>query len=434
MSNEAQEVEKVNLNELESPHDVGTIFMNNAAKAGLELNSSDEELKKNAIDTETGDDADKVAAEAKERIDTRVAELQAKEETDLTEDEKSFLSSNTEREEGEEEEGNQLSDKEVEAKIEEIGNKEEADLTDEDRKFVTDNTEDSTLQVFYEELGSPEGVKLEDYEDTVEGVAKMNSDATSLKAVEMSKKLVAQTFEQNPALNKLYIHLNEGKPLETFLLANQKKEYSDIDIAKEEGQKSMISLYHSKLGNSLEEIEDIISGVENRGKLEDRSKEIKALLDTQTKTDIEAKDALAKVQATQQQADSKKYIEDIKTAIASRKLGDIALTENQAKDFESKLFSDDNYINNIYKELPTDKVLLIDYLTVLVNEGRLGEISKFSKGASPKRNSLGKMFDKNSKRAGVISKVKSAGSKKDLAGDNFDDLSNVKIQSFINSN
>lgn len=326
----------------------------------------------------------------------------------------------------------ELTDEETKAKIEEIEAKEDADVTDEEKQFVLDNTEEevNALDTIYSELGSPEGLDVTKYEDSLEGLANLSRDAGAIMAETLAEDKVKQKFDEHPALAKLYQHsVVEGKSLETFLLENQKTEYSELDISNEDGQKRLISLYYkNEKGLDDNVITSIVDGIENKGELEATSKK----LNDEIKI---AKDNKIKAINEQQQADKriadeeyKTLVNDVKNTIKKGKLGTLVLKPAQATEFENQMFSEpvngQTFTDAAYNKLNTEQRLLIDYLTI--NVDKIGSLEMFKNSKKVNGKSLSEMYTANKKRRSVT-KALDGTTNGQHSNDNID-FSSIKME------
>lgn len=207
----------------------------------------------------------------------------------------------------EEEEEDELSE-EDQVKLKEIQAKEEDQLTDEEKEFLekhapTPTLIDSIKDDFEDLVGEPiEG----EFENNNEGAKNL----VSIAATKIATNLVKEHFTKNPEFAKVYNHIiTEGRSLDTLLkkevkpdfLSIELKDISDTNNEEEnnkiiENQKKVISNYLEKKGNSPDDIKIILEAHETNNKLFDKAKEAKQAL----VTDYEASVKIALEQEEQE--------------------------------------------------------------------------------------------------------------------------------------
>jgi hypothetical protein len=260
--------------------------------------------------------------------------------------------------------------------------------------------EPTAIDNFYSELGEEEGIDISEYENTLDGAAKLGADVVTKRSKTLASQIVKDTFEAYPALAKLYKHsVLENKSLDTFLLRNHQSDYSKIDTGTEEGQKLMLSHYYKNV-NKLDDNSTsmLVKGAEDSGELAKRATDAKASMDAIREANITKAETEESERMIAQKAEDAKLVEQIKTSIRSRQVGDFKLTTSKAKEFESQMINDPNSVQKAYDGLTFDQKLMLDYLTLNIKD--VGSILG-NRAKSSKKQSLDNAFNKNKGRKGV---------------------------------
>ena len=279
-------------------------------------------------------------------------------------------------------------------------NAESTDEGDNEDGKVEGDQPPSAISNFYSELGEEEGIDISEYENSLSGAAKLGADVATKRSESLASQIVKDTFEKHPDLAKLYKHsVLEGKSTETFLLRNHQADYSKIDTGTEEGQKSMLSYYYKNV-NKLDDASTsmLVKGAEDGGTLADAATKAKIEMDTIREANISKAETAESERVQTQQAEDAKLVEQIKTSIRSRQVGDFKLTTTKAKEFEGQMLNDPNLVQETYNGLSFSEKLMLDYLTLNIKDvgSILGNRSKTNK-----KESLDDAFSKNKGRKGV---------------------------------
>lgn len=169
---------------------------------------------------------------------------------------------------------------EIQAKLTELEGKNEAELTEEEKAFITQYTEDtsaiSSVKSFFKEKY---GMEIEDkgYEDSPQGIAQVVDDVVPI----MANAMLEEHFGSVPLMAEFYNHVvKEGKSIETFMLKNTEPEYkklelketsADMDEASNKklvtNQKELIKMNYLSKGVDADMIEKIIELAELNGNL-----------------------------------------------------------------------------------------------------------------------------------------------------------------------
>lgn len=379
----------------------------------------------------------------KQNLDSSEKNLEEeKEEENLEETEKNLegnLEGNKEnseeenpKKEIEEEKIQELSRDEIDSKLEELNNKKEEELTEEDKTFIEENKL-SAKEKFYQGIGEEEGINLEDYDNNIEGVAKLSSDVISKRSNTLAKQIVEDTFKQIPELHQLYDHINGGKSLETFLLKHHVSDFATIDVSLEDGQKQMISYYYKNVKNLDDfSISTLLESHSNSGKLSETAKVVKTEMDTIRNENIERINKEEDIRNSELRVENDKMIADVQGIIRGRKIRGLSLTANEAQEFEKQMLefnsqSKETLVEKAYSELDLEERLVLDYLTL--NKTKLKSLFS-NKSKKIESENLDKEFTNNKIRKSVKT-ISNSDKTHQSEVHNYQDLGNIDLSGFF---
>lgn len=330
--------------------------------------------------------------------------------------------------EGSEEGTEELTDEQVQSKLEELEKKEEEDLTEEEIKFIEDNTT-TDMEEFYQTIGHEEGINLDDYESSFEGSSQLSRDIVKIRSEKLAAQLYNEKIKEDPARAALDAHLVAGKSLETFLLRHHVEDYSKIDTSTEDGQKQLLSHYYKEKGLEDSIITNIVEKHENDGKLEEVTKGVKKEMDASKSEQIKLQEDKEIASFQIKQADDLKFNNEVKDIVRSGKLGSLNLSSEQSKKFEKQLFTANTEgvqeVEEAYSKLSTEDRLVLDYITL--NKDILKGLFGKGKAASIKDKGFKERFNNNKKRNSVTPKERGSSSDfQEIGG--MDDLDNLDLK------
>ena len=182
-------------------------------------------------------------------------------------------------------------DEQIQAKLDALAAKEEKDLTDDDKNYIAKYTDqeltpvDATKSYMMEKYSIDLAEKQ--FDNSPEGIAVLVDEVVPIAA----EKMLQEHFQQIPYMAEFYEHVSMGRGLETFLAKNQKPAFESIDIREpaadatepmvkqlHENQRAIIRMELQSKGMDIEETESFIDLTESAGKLLERANKAKTFL------------------------------------------------------------------------------------------------------------------------------------------------------------
>ena len=172
------------------------------------------------------------------------------------------------------------------------------------------------------EVESIDSYSAKDFQELIE--ANMNSYEK-----EITEKLPQEFFQQlPPEMQQAYEYIASGGTdmKGMFSALAQTQEVINLDITKENGQKHAIRTYLQATNyGTVEEIEDEINSLEDRGDLEKKAKQFKPKLDNMQQQIVNQKIAQQQEATKKRAAQSQQYIESVYSALEKGKLNGLSL-------------------------------------------------------------------------------------------------------------
>lgn len=208
----------------------------------------------------------------------------------------------------------ELTDEEINSKLDEIEKKDQTTLTDEEKAFIEAHTEVELDEItsVKQDMETTYGIKLD-------GEFQNSPDGLKLLASEMAPKIGEQMLlnylSQVPYMREFFDHVViGGKSLETFLVKNEKPIFTSIEIKPladvEEASKpkmidnlkTLLKMDLTNKGNNEDDIVQLIQLYEANGSLYDKAKLAKESLTKAHTAQVDAKikEEEAKIQAQEQ--------------------------------------------------------------------------------------------------------------------------------------
>lgn len=373
------------------------------------LNSLDIDDLLNDVNTDPSEEEDQSVEDSSQEedndIQTRLDELEGKDESELTDEDKSFVEKYKKEEKKEEEEEEELSDEEIKKKLNEIEEKDEKDLSDEDKQFLEEHKLVETRQIVAQQLGIEE---YSQFEDTEQGIAQMAEVASQNMAVE----IVKDHFSKDPLAARFYDHVfQKGLSAESFVLDPEvvPRDYNKLDLDTEDDQKKAVEIALERKGLDKEDIADLISTAEAAGTLSEKAKNAVKKMTAEDKEKAQKQAKLEEEQKVENANRARKEQEEVVKTLSSGRLLNLPLPKAEAQKLYKFIYSQDEQ----GVPLPTvtmnnaslDKKLLINY--ILMNDFKVkglgDEIKKRVKAST-----LSSRFKSNKQRSNSL-KFKSGG-------------------------
>lgn len=310
---------------------------------------------------------------------------------------------------------------EIEAKLAELAAKDQATLTDEEKEFVDKNkpSELDAVSAAKVDLETTYGVKLDGkYENNPEGVKQLANDLAPMVA----EKLLLNTLQQVPGAAELFQHLREGKSVDTYLTKSATPAFEGIEIKDAEGvedqaikdklisnQKAILEMGYKAKGIKDKDIKGLIDLKEAAGELFEAAKETKKELSDAHKASVQVQLKAEEDRIKADEEANAKIITDIRGILSKNDFAGVAIPADKIKGFEAAVLNTDKdgYTALDYSraKLTLGQRLLIDYI-VYSDFKNLG----FSPKTSPKPFDFKQAKDENAQRDG--SKLRGAGDNK----------------------
>lgn len=174
----------------------------------------------------------------------------------------------------------------------------------------------AAIKSFEFDFVDTEGKAIE-FTNDVEGIVNLAKTAGKIE----SNKIIQNFFNEYPETYDLYLHRKNGGSVDTFL-ENRLPDYSSIEIdEKNEVQlKQVYTQYLKKLGNTDEEINDLIDIAKTKGSLVDKSKSALDSLKKFSENESREREQRVIQEKRKEEEISKKIESDVKETIAKGKL------------------------------------------------------------------------------------------------------------------
>jgi len=250
-----------------------------------------------------------------------------------------------------------------------LKDKKKEEKKDEKKDDDDDEIEDAVLGTLQTEFGELEGLEIEEDDDDLDKMKKYISKRDEVLIPKTKKEGVLELFEQLPVVKDLVEHLVAGYGVESFRAQiQQDAEYKMIDIESADDA-VLEKIYRDSLkarGTEEEEIEELVETAKDNGKLKDRSKKGQDYLKSQSDKKIEERKLIEKAESDQQKKDEKEFVDTITSFVKDQKIGNIKLTAEQTKTFESHMFgvtTEGKSVRDVrWSQLTPEKLALLDYI------------------------------------------------------------------------
>lgn len=275
---------------------------------------------------------------------------------------------------------NTLTEEQIQSKLDELAAKEETQLTDDEKKFIKQYTDEQLdeISTTKQHLETKFNVKLEGtFDNSPEGLITLAEAASKARA----EQKVLGYFESIPLMKEFYQHIVvEKKGIDTFLEKNKQPEFKSIKIeqiadsndeAKNtailNNQKQIIKMDLSSKGMNQDDIDNLISLYEDKGTLYDKAKEAFNGLDKRHKESVDVKLKSEEARIKQEQKELQDTIAKVNTIIDSNDFGGVSIPMDDVKGFKDAILKpvdDDGNTILDYKrsKLTIQQRLLLDYM------------------------------------------------------------------------
>lgn len=270
-------------------------------------------------------------------------------------------------------------DEEIQAKLDTLSAKEEKDLTDDEKKFIEKYTQEELDEINFAKSKIEEryGFKIEgEFANDEQGLADLVTKASKLNA----ERILTEHFNNVPLMADFYKHIFlEKRSFETFINKNAQPSYKAIKIEEIKGDeddtkaksitdnyRKVISMDYQSKGVSQDEVNDLISLWEDKGILFDKAKLSYNALETKHKAfvDSQLKAEEEKIKAIEE--DNKKTIAEVNSILEKNDFGGMGIPATDLKAFKEALFKEDVEGNTLVglkrQALTLGQRLMIDYL------------------------------------------------------------------------
>lgn len=298
----------------------------------------------------------------------------------------------------------------INSKLEELAAKEETDLTDEDKAFIEEHSQQEAdiVTSFKQELESAYGIELGDkYDNSSDGIKTVLSDAVP-KLVNAG---ILEALATVPYMKEFYEHIQSGRSINTFLTKNEKPAFESIEIKNpneisEEQKpvvlknlKELITLDLKSKGNTEDDINNLLNLYEAGGTLFDKAKLAKEGLTKTHKANVEAQTKAEEQRIEQQQQEQVREYNTIKDIIQKNDFNGVSIPAVDLKGFTDAMLKPLNQqgitlMDGKREKLTLAQRALIDYI-VYKDFKNLGLTAKTTKGVD-----FSKLKQENNKRGG----------------------------------
>ncbi len=270
---------------------------------------------------------------------------------------------------------------EIQTKLDELSAKEETELTDEDKAYITKYTaaQVDEITAVKQDIENTYGIKLEGtYENGPEGLKKIAQEV----APALAEQMFLQGLDNIPHMKEFYLHMTEGRSIETFLTKNSKPSFESIELkdatdVTDEALKTKLINNHKQLieldlkskGLSEGDIKTFIELYEVRNGLYEKAKEsrdsLKARHTAKVDADIKAENDKIAASVEEQKATVKK----VEAMITANDFGGFQIPGADLQAFKDALFKpvdkDGNSLLDYKRaKLTMEQRLILDYIVL----------------------------------------------------------------------
>ncbi len=361
------------------------------------------------------------------QISEQLTDIKAKDQTTLSDEDKTFLEKHDEKEVSIEDLKNKPEDQRTDEEkktlkvhaekeaIKVIEAKDEANRTDEEKKILSDyeeaNKPPSIIEQVVDRVGTIEGEFTDDVDGIVSLIEKVADKAGNNKANEMLTKF--------PEVAQLLQHRVKGGSLDTFMKSVRVPDFSKVELSKDnvENSKEMYTTYLKSTGLPLKDVLTLVQNAEDEG-----DDALLAKAQAGQTVMVNAHNAQVAVQVDRETvlADEEKvrvtnYWNEVNGVLKSGSIEGINIPKDDIKNFESFLKDkDENQAARVdyeYAKLSVGQRMFLDYLVY----------KNFDvKGLNLQRKSTGKSLSQVLGQGSSENKLGSAAGAKDKEGDTFD--------------
>lgn len=303
-------------------------------------------------------------------------------------------------------------DEEIQTKLTELEAKEEKDLSDDDKAYIEKYTQAplDEITTVKNDLEGTYGIKIEGtYENNPDGLKAI----VQAVAPQVGEKMLLDYFDKVPYMRSFYDHVVvEGKSLETFLTKNEKPAFEQIEIkpfdSLEEAEKpkainnlkSIINMDLKAKGVSEEDINTLTSLYESNGTLFDKAKASKDSLKVVHKAQVDQKLAIENQRIAQEQVAQQAEYNLVKEMIIKNDINGTSIPVADVKAFQSAMLNPIDaqgrtIMDTKREELTLAQRTLLDYI---VFKGF--KVTGLTNKVVPRNFSFSKQNEQNNKREG----------------------------------
>lgn len=261
-------------------------------------------------------------------------------------------------------EEDEVEENEEEVRLKELESKDESELTDEEKQEIESIREDlkplvNKLRDFY---GYDE-LKEKVYSNDTEGHKELAKDVAQIEL----KNNIEAIHSNNPLLAQIYDHVvNKGLSEELFAFKNTEQDYETFDIKEEVGQQQTLSLFYKRKGLSDDEANDLIEGFKNKGVLDAKAKTARQELDKIKQEQINQFEQEEFDQIEIEKEYSRKVNQEIDQVFKSKRAGDYPIPDEDIKPLQNFIYGKNkegvSVRDEAYAKLTTDQKVLYEYI------------------------------------------------------------------------
>lgn len=264
----------------------------------------------------------------------------------------------------EESEEEELEESEEEIRLNELEAKDESELTAEEKEELETIRED--LKPLVNKLRDHYGydeLKEKVYSNDTEGHKELAKDVAQIEL----KSNIEAIHSSNPLLAQIYDHvINKGLSEELFIFKNTQQDYETFDIKEEVGQQQTLSLFYKGKGLSDDETNDLIEGFKNKGVLDAKAKSARQELDKNKQEYIQSKEAEELEELRLSNEERKKVDDEIDQVLKTKKAGHYPIPDEDIKPLHNFIYGKNkdgiSVRDEAYAKLTTDQKVLYEYI------------------------------------------------------------------------
>lgn len=305
--------------------------------------------------------------------------IKEREETKKIDAEKARLKAAGKESNEEEEQEDELTEEQITATLAEIEKKDQTTLTDNEKAFLEKHTSEPLDEIssVKKDFETTYGIVLEgDYENSANGLKQLANDV----APKIGEQIFLNYLDSVPYMREFFDHVAiKHKGIETFLAKNEKPIFESIEIKPlgevEEANKpkmvdnlkTLLKMDLANKGNSEDDVSQLIQLYEANGTLYDKAKLAKENLGKTHKAIIDAQIQAEEARLKQQEDAVQLEYNTVKDMLTKNDIGGVSIPAGDVKPFTDAMLRTLDAQGNTMMDVKRSKLTLaqrslLDYI------------------------------------------------------------------------